>query len=71
MKGMITRAGFLAINGKVRECPFKTPPELARNCGDWCALFGETEDVPKTAGFVWLELCHKTIEFDDFTDERI
>jgi hypothetical protein len=52
-------------------------------CGDWCPLFGEpyphterrnpfsaldlsTELTGKTA----LSLCHKTLIFDEFTDER-
>jgi hypothetical protein len=60
------------------RCPFDRT-----ECGDWCPLFGEpyphterrnpfsaldlsTELTGKTA----LSLCHKTLIFDEFTDER-
>ena len=66
-------------------CPFQQTDLRGKDvpCGDWCPLFGEpyphterrnpfnaldlsTELTGKTA----LSLCHTTLIFDEFTDER-
>ena len=66
-------------------CPFQQTNFWGKDvmCGDWCPLFGEpyphterrnpfnaldlsTELTGKTA----LSLCHTTLIFDEFTDER-
>lgn len=60
------------------RCPFDRT-----ECGDWCPLFGEpyphTErrypcdalDLSiRLTGKTVLSLCHKTLIFDEFTDER-
>jgi hypothetical protein len=67
------------------SCPFSDylispipghPPESQepRICGHWCAMFGEPRKIiinPKTGKkSMILELCHKSIVFDEFTDER-
>jgi len=42
-------------------------------CGDWCPLFGEPELVineEKHTKLWQLNLCHRTLIFDEFTDER-
>jgi hypothetical protein len=67
-------------------CPFATDFQDSANyptCGDWCPLFGEPV-VEKTGyaipgggidyrhdGKFKLELCKKTLYFDEFIDERI
>lgn len=79
MKGKIDKHGFLYIERnnqyKEQECP--TQEEVTR-CGDWCPLFGEPDLIPKLIKsesipeFLKnsLNLCHKTLYFDHFTDER-
>lgn len=83
MKGKIDRAGCLYIEraGKVKKqrCPFygvtEEFPDPAE-CGDWCPLFGEPmretyiDDYGKNKSRIVLALCHKTHEFNEFTDER-
>ena len=85
MKGKIWIDGHLMIlRGREmspQNCPYAQA--IGTTCGDWCPLFGEpyphterrnhfnaldlsTELTGKTA----LSLCHKTLIFDEFTDER-
>ena len=66
---------------RVQSCPFQSMQRdrkvpnyndivrepVARPCGDWCPLFGEPEKRPK---YTYLILCHRMIEFAEFTDER-
>ena len=79
MKGKIWINGHLMIL-RGREMSPQNCPYAPATCGDWCPLFGEpyphtcarsaldlsTELTGKTA----LSLCHKTLIFDEFTDER-
>ena len=79
MKGKIWIDGHLMIL-RGREMSPQNCPYAPATCGDWCPLFGEpyphtcarsaldlsTELTGKTA----LSLCHKTLIFDEFTDER-
>ena len=75
MKGKLTKDGALVINraGKEREmsCPFVTGnASLVQEytCGDWCPLFAEPAGNDKGA---FLELCHATLYFEEFEDERV
>lgn len=79
MKGMINEAGVLHIERKrdnnclsgsliPARCPFDRT-----ECGDWCPLFGEPyppTECRNPFSFASLSLCHKTLIFDEFTDER-
>lgn len=66
-------------------CPFQQTDLSGKDvtCGDWCPLFGEpyphTERASPTNGLdrrmvetgqTVLSLCHTTLIFDEFTDER-
>jgi len=79
MKGRINREGRLVFvrggNAHTTLCPFQ--PSLDVPCGIWCALFGDPKvskffDPNKNAETVTttLSLCHKTLKFDEFKDER-
>jgi len=74
MKGKIDKDGNLWIEraGKMRNmsCPYAEGDShvTSRSCGHWCALFGEPEEYP---GCIHLALCKKTLEFTEFTDERV
>lgn len=73
MKGKITKRGDFYIErpGKmvVQICPFALDEYRGHTtCGDWCPLFGEPERHPK---YTYLILCHRMIEFAEFTDERV
>lgn len=67
MKGKIGKDGVLHIERagvmKLQWCP-----QSGGHCGDWCPLFGEPEKHPK---YTYLILCHRMIEFAEFTDERV
>jgi len=69
MKGEITKNGTLVIyrSGKERRmsCPFVSSEAT---CGDWCPLFAEPAGNDKGA---FLELCHATLYFEEFEDERV
>jgi hypothetical protein len=81
MEGKINKEGQLEIikGGQIllQFCPFTKD-----FCSEDCALFGEpvpelgsyydkNNDVDyKETGKIELELCHKTLIFDKFTDER-
>jgi len=71
MKGIIDNEGRLLIDrgqGPVyQKCPYGTLGE----CGHLCALFGDPE-VAYTRPYtlVKLEICRKTLDFDDFKDFR-
>lgn len=79
MKGKIAADGSLFIDraGAMKKawCPLIDD----MHCGNWCAMFGEPEEVDTSqvvagsltisSGFR-LSLCHKEIVFDSFTDER-
>ena len=84
MKGKIWIDGHLMIL-RGREMSPQNCPYAQRHtpCGDWCPLFGEpyphTERANPTngldrrmveTGHAALSLCHKTLIFDEFTDER-
>jgi len=84
MKGKIWIDGHLMIL-RGREMSPQNCPYAQRHtpCGDWCPLFGEpyphTERANPTngldrrmveTGHTALSLCHKTLIFDEFTDER-
>jgi hypothetical protein len=86
MKGKIDNNGWLRIErcGKERlqECPYTQKTFQVNNltirepCGDWCPLFGEptqyySDGVVVANGKTLLTLCHKTLIFDEFTDERV
>ena len=73
MKGKIDTDGILFIERKQKNdepfysdqlCPFGRG-----NCGDWCPLFGEPERSFAGRG-VKLQLCHRTLEFEELEDER-
>ena len=67
----IYRAPYRAHQGCA--CPFNTTTMLHNLCGDWCALFGEPELVINEEKHTkrWqLNLCHRTLIFDEFTDKR-
>jgi len=78
MKGKIDKRGYLwilrDIYYKEEMCPIRTPAnKITFTCGDWCALFGEPELVineEKHTKLWQLNLCHRTLIFDEFTDER-
>ena len=61
---------------KGQICPFIHPLDnFELLCGDWCPLFGEptqyySDGVVVANGKTLLTLCHKTLVFDEFTDER-
>ena len=60
----IGRAGIMAV----QYCPFTNgEPEF---CGDWCPLFGEPVATSMIQDRFDLELCHRTLNFEEFTDER-
>lgn len=76
MNGKIDSAGQLIIqrNGieKPQYCPYR---ECGNRCGDWCPLFGEPElnlgHFPSIhLNERSLRLCHTTLTFTEFTDER-
>ena len=82
MKGRIDICGNLYIERAVMKAQF-CPVQRLYKCGDWCPLFGEpyphTERANPTngldrrmveTGHTALSLCHKTLIFDEFTDER-
>lgn len=68
----IERAGKL----KSMKCPMVDQLQ----CGDWCALFGEPENIDKKSfyygsGMVHIDtweiiLCHKTLRTIHFVDKR-
>lgn len=75
MKGMIDSGGYLRIwrlsdNPEKRAgrtaCPFGL--QAMKSCGDWCPLFGQPEFGQQ--GQTTLALCHKTLVFAEFFDER-
>jgi hypothetical protein len=78
MKGKINHSGNLEIyrvdRFKEMQCPLMDSGIVY--CGDWCALFGGIFSKDKVIGpglgqyVLCLPLCHKTIEFTEFTDER-
>ncbi len=83
MNGKIIKSGTLFIerDGKLKSqgCPTKADSD----CGDWCALFGEPT-ISKWIGGPdpnekdrelnpkhWnLQLCRRTLYFDELIDER-
>jgi len=69
MEGKISKTGNLQIYRKNELscclCGFIDN----HYCGDHCALFGEPTKLYDTK-YVDLSLCHKTIRFTKFTDER-
>ena len=84
MKGKIDSDGFLNIirNTNIGEayimqfCPH-VQGNAPTGCGHWCPLFGEPEKFKfiKRIGDdpfdgVELKLCHTSLRFDEFTDER-
>jgi len=73
MKGKININGMLEIlrkdHFKKSICSF----DAEAFCDDWCALFGEPELVineEKHTKLWQLNLCHRNLIFDEFTDER-
>ena len=79
MKGKIDSNGWLRIErgGKERlqECPYTQKTFQVNNrtmrepCGDWCPLFGEPKwEIDGKSAII--EVCHRTLFFDEFTDER-
>ena len=82
MKGKIWIDGHLMIL-RGREMSPQNCPYAQRHtpCGDWCPLFSEPYPHTERAnpgldrrmvetGQTALSLCHKTLIFDEFTDER-
>lgn len=74
MKGKIDKGGFLYIERAgeyVKQfCPFSAG---SYDCCHWCALFGEpdiTDPNGNQYNIITLELCKKTLYFNEFTDER-
>jgi len=84
MKAKINKSGFLEIKRKgkykLQFCPFTFSSDFSaenRVCGDWCPLFGEPESIllfdsieGKTKQVWQLQLCHKTLQFEEIIDER-
>ena len=81
MKGKILRDGRLILVRKGKDtvalCPLEKRGGDAFACNHFCALFSE----PKVSSFfdpnknaeittTTLSLCHKTLKFDEFKDER-
>jgi hypothetical protein len=85
MKGKIDKYGNLYIERvdkmKSQSCPFKEKSEhdYFENCNDECPMFGEpkpTIDIglygrSEKTGQTTIEICHRDLIFDEFTDERI
>jgi hypothetical protein len=84
MKGKIDKKGHLWIErgGKMKEkyCMYNS---LGDNCADYCPLFGEPEEhddedwnptteryEPNGKKYVKITLCHRTLVFNELTDER-
>ena len=72
---MIDNVGMLAIErgGEMKSqwCPFHNEgEEPTLECGDWCPLFGEPVLPFSGEATVELDICKKTLPFDEFTDER-
>ncbi len=68
MKGKIDRDGRLLL-ARPNTLNNMSCPKKFEACWDKCALFGEPGRDEKT-GWTWLTLCHKSLSFDEFTDER-
>ena len=70
MKGKIDKDGYPYIEraGKMKRQDCANRPVY---CGDWCPLFGEPERVPNTVEMMSIDLCKVTLNFTDFTDERV
>jgi hypothetical protein len=73
MKGKIDNSGALWIDRgseiKKQFCPFwqRDKIGLSHQCNDYCPLFGE----PSLIGSLYtISLCHKTLHFEELTDER-
>jgi len=68
MKGKIVGTGQLVIKRKNQYIGCLCP-DTKTVCDHRCPLFGEPEK--QFAGkLVTLNLCHKTLEFEEFEDER-
>ena len=78
----VDRAGVM----KMQQCPHVSLAQERAYCSDCCPLFGEPrdesgEDILLNAlreackmspiSFTRIELCHKTLIFDQLTDERV
>lgn len=82
MNGKLNENGLLLVERKgeyvTQLCPYTSfrhdGGSSAMGCGHWCPLFGEPESETSvslgTTGRTLLPLCHKTLVFDEFTDER-
>jgi len=82
MKGKIDKYGALYIEraGKMKDqlCPYISECGSPIACGDECPLFGEpkpTMDIglygrSEKTGQTTIEICHRDLIFDEFTDER-
>lgn len=71
MKGKITKSGYLVIMRRdtVIHCTCPYAADTAGLCGDYCQFFGDPER--SFAGReVKLQLCHRTLEFEELEDER-
>lgn len=78
MDGKIDEKGFLVImRGGVPKEQFCAHSDTVR-CGDGCPLFNEPEPDEeyfneggyKPSSKTNIELCHNTLVFNDFVDER-
>ncbi len=78
MKGVLRDDGlWIERNGKSAQqwCPLAPAPRTvgsptARTCNGWCPLFHEPFFPADPASQKILKLCHTTLFFDEFTDER-
>jgi len=82
MKGKIDKYGALYIEraGKMKDqlCPYISERGSPIACCDECPLFGEpkpTMDIglygrSEKTGQTTIEICHRDLIFDEFTDER-
>jgi hypothetical protein len=83
MKGKLNENGLLLVERKgeyvTQLCPYTSfrhdGGSSAMGCGHWCPLFGESISETSvslgTTGRTLLRVCHKTLVFDELTDERL
>jgi len=67
MNGKLDENGSLIVmrgeRWKQMQCPYRPRP-----CGDDCPMF--TEPNAEKSGYVFLNVCHALLVFDEFTDRR-
>ncbi len=72
MRGKINKYGCLEVERggvmKKQWCPLNN---AEGECGDWCPLFCEPEEIENSKfGKYELALCHQTLYFNELIDQR-